>query len=68
MIMISFKTRSRAQLILDCKELSVLQPVSMITISNHVFDDSSTNEYIDMQPFKLPAVNGSLSLKISLFI
>ena len=39
-------------------EESVLQPVAMMTISDHVFDDSSRKEYIDLQPFKLSAVNG----------
>ena len=37
------------------EELSVVIPVR---ISDNAFDDLSTKEYMDLQPFKLPAVNG----------
>ena len=50
------------------EELSFLQPVAMIANSDYMFDDSSTKEYADLQPFKLPAVNGTLILRVSLFI
>ena len=39
------------------EEVLFLQPVAMIAISVHVFNDSSTKEYIDLLPFILSAVS-----------